>query len=775
MSIEQRVTDLENTLAAINDVVARAQLSEPPVDTTDGQPQAAYGIYLGLCVDTLDIYKQNRIRFFSPLFHDPKINIKSLPFASPVSSMGGFDDCGVNWIPPAGSTIAFAYEGGNRTVPLYFGTTWVRNRGTGDLQDGGYLFAVPVPEYEELYKGRRGGYLCGPNNGSQVLPPWNTESYNGFDVTALNDIETDPDLLKRMTYPNIYGFKTPEKHMMKMVDGDARCARKWKRLEIMSGNGNWLCFKDDHLHYGGQWAHPFCSNDAKRKGDTSCVVGVPNPPPQTVFDSNNGLTGVPTDDTQLNIDDAPVSYGNSAVDINLTFGKQIENTPLPSDPKGKIPAAAKCWTDASGKPIKSSPFGPVIGGDPDYQGKQKQVGTNPFFKQMSECRPYRGPQTPQNNKCDLPQTGIQFLSISGHTFVMDDSVKDPRGGMEWDRGTQPFDFGCTDKYVGRTYWKSATGHMIELNDKEDLSEKTSKVRSAENGIKLRSALGNQIFLCDEMQGPKCPSLATENQGVRITSTSNHQIILSDKGNNREVSCRKENLNLPASANANGAYIKIRTGYGIEILMNDGTDQKLGKDQFFQISTPQRKKNEKGDYVENGNLLRFEDTTTKSKFILRSAGDFILSMKGTNIEIVGDDKDTESVGGKLTQVKDNFFEITKKMKYHENKQFFSWSKDKSFILAGQDYPPNLNQEQTDARQKAEEAASKAGTSLPPLEKVANICPVLVWNATIGKIQCSDRVFASSSKQAPLANIYAMSPYSSPQQLKDEIDKINGKSK
>lgn len=767
MSMEQRIASLEAQLFAINDAMARTKLSEPPVDNTDGQPQAAYGMYLGLCVDTLDVYKQNRIRFFSPLFHDPKIDLKSLPFASPVSSMGGFDDCGANWVPPAGSTIAFAYEGGNRTCPLYFGTTWVRDRGP----DGRYFFAIAVPEYEELYANRRGGYLCGPNNGSQVLPPWNTESYNGFDITALDDLETNPDILKRMTYPNIYGFKTPEKHMMKMVDGDARCARKWKRLEIMSGNGNWLCFKDDHLHYGGQWAHPFCSNDANRKGDTSCVVGIPNPPPQTVFDSYNGLANLNPEDTQLNVDDAPVSYGNNAVDINLNFGKQIENTPLPSDPEGKIPASSECWTDASGKVIKSSPFGPVIGGDPDYQGKNSQVGTNPFFKQMSECRPYKGPQTPQNNKCDLPQTGIQFLSISGHTFVMDDSVKDPRGGMEWDRGTKPFDFGCTDKFLGRTYWKSATGHMIELNDMEDISETTSKVRAPNNGIKMRSALGNEIFLCDEMQGPSCPSLSTENTGIRMTSTCNHQFIMSDKGNNREVQCRKENPNLPTASKANGAYIKIRTGYGLEIMMNDGTDQELGKDQYFQISTPQRKRNENGDLVESGNLLRFEDTATKSRFILRSAGDYVMTSLGNLVEAVGDMENTEAVGNKISQIKDNSFDVTKKMKFNDNKQFFNWSRDKALLLAGQDYEPTLTDDQQKARQQAEEA----GVELPPIEKVANICPVLVWNGSLGKIQCSDRVFASTSKEAPLANIYAMSPYSSPQQLKDEIDKLNGNKK
>jgi len=42
----------------------------------------------------------NRVRYFHPKLHDPKSSLFSLPFAKPVSSMGGFDDCGLNWVPP---------------------------------------------------------------------------------------------------------------------------------------------------------------------------------------------------------------------------------------------------------------------------------------------------------------------------------------------------------------------------------------------------------------------------------------------------------------------------------------------------------------------------------------------------------------------------------------------------------------------------------------------------------------------------------------------------
>ena len=125
--------------------------------------EAISGVYLGYCCDTLDIYKQNRIRFFCPLLHNADTPVNNLPFAMPISNFGGIDDCGGNWIPPAGSTVALLFEGGNRQSPYYIGTVWTRLN--GDTVQGGF-YSVPMEEYRFLYEGRRNGYLCGPNNGT---------------------------------------------------------------------------------------------------------------------------------------------------------------------------------------------------------------------------------------------------------------------------------------------------------------------------------------------------------------------------------------------------------------------------------------------------------------------------------------------------------------------------------------------------------------------------------------------------------------------------------
>lgn len=52
-----------------------------------------------------------------------------------------------------------------------------------------------------------------------------------------------------VTYPLIYGFKTPEKHAFKFVDGDAS-EKRWKRVEISSAMGGSLIIKDDKLLCG---------------------------------------------------------------------------------------------------------------------------------------------------------------------------------------------------------------------------------------------------------------------------------------------------------------------------------------------------------------------------------------------------------------------------------------------------------------------------------------------------------------------------------------------
>ena len=652
---EQRLKKLESRFSELGyDMTALVQSEFKKKWKIPSQFETHYGMLTALCIDTIDPWKQNKVRWFNPLFHSPDLTVKALPWAYPISSMGGFDDCGLNWVPPAGSTLCIIFENGARQTPYYMGTTWHRDRGPA----GQEKFKFNIDEYFKIHQGKRDGYLAGANDGSQVFPQWNTESYNGFDIDSIVDFNEDPEAQRKITYPNIYGFKTPQKHMMKLVDGDYKCNHRWKRVELLSGCGNWMIMKDDHLHDCGTWAHPNC-----------------------------GVSG-------------------SEHECEDEFGSPVELT--------------ECEGDTSNSSI--------LGGHPSTSDNKSNTGSNPYFKHESECRPYKGPQTPQNNRCELPQTGVQFLSISGHSFVMDDSVEEPSGVPEWKRSTEGFDFGCNDKYVGKTFWVSATGHRIEMSDKEE----ETNIRGEENYIKLLSANGNRIELNDHTEGIKgdsgCPpNIAGEKRGITLESTSRHHIMMIDEDNEQCGPARKEG-GTPINR-AKKAFVRIRTGYGLEMVMADDDSQEDTVKQYVRIYCPQKDNNERGPHI-----LHFQEKPSGPGLVfLRVGGDYVCSTYDNHITVVGDVEDNPS--NKIVMVSDNYIEMTENL-YMNAADFHFFCANKVIILgAGLDLPPLC-------------ADDKGG---------CNLClwPVLVLAG--GVVRASDRDFASASADAPCLSIFQMMPF------------------
>ena len=674
------------------------------------QDNTLTGMYTALVVDTFDVFKQNRIRYFNPILINPlqssdlqqSVSITSLPWAFPISTFGGFDDSGSNWIPPAGSTVCLIFENGNRRSAYYIGTTWSRNRG----KDGSSL-GIPVPEFNLLYHGRGENYLVGATDGSQVFPPWNTESYNGYDITSISDVENNLDYLKRATFPNIYGMKTPEKHMIKMVDGDGKCNRKWKRMELMSGCGNWMIFKDDHLHYCGQWSHP---SEGAREGDSNCYTDVTDVTDQTdvteeASQTNNFNVGQPIPNENINT--ALYDYERDIIEPGFPNSKE---TPT------KFPKPVEC---PDGKNYTGGKN--VIGGAPDTPYTKSQKGSNPFFKAKNECRPIRGPETPQNNKCDLPQSGIQLLSISGHTFVMDDSVEQPRGTPNWQRSLNPFDFGCSDLYLGRTYWKSCTGHVISMND----VEQPSTVRTAENGIKFKTALGNEISLCDETMS-SCPGIGGPTRGISMNSTSNHVFKMIDEGVfQQSMQCRKDG-NVPES-NADKAYVQLRSGYGLELYMSDRDSQKETKSQFIRINAPQTDNKERGPHT-----LEMQETPVGRGYVfLRAGGNYLTYSYDSHYEIVGDSKNNPA--DKLSMVTKDRVSITSNYDYRVNDYFFNASKKRAYLLGGLGDCQDNNGGDTYC-----------------------IYPIIVYDKKNNKLKISDRIFGSCSDKAETPTLATIDP-------------------
>jgi len=707
--LERRIASLENQIGGVaynmksvarQELVANASVME--------QAEMQFGMYTALCIETIDIWKQSRVRFFSPLFHDPKMTIKKLPWASPVSNLGGFDDCGATWVPPAGCTLCIIFENGNRASPYYIGTTWHRNRGP----DGGHNWGYNIEEYYKIWEGKRRGYLVGPNDGSQVFPPWNTENYNGFDLSSLVDFADNPEAQKLITYPNIFGIKTPEKHYIKMVDGDPKCNRKWKRFEIMSSCGNWIMLKDDHLHYAGQWSHPQCGVP---DGETSCVEDAANSSQEDKLKDGFVFTSL------------PLALGDTVNPLAQAIANTPDITPKQGKKKEEVPCEGK---KSNSKIIGGHPST----GAPNTKHYKSQVGANPFFKHSQECRPYKGPPTPQNNTCDLPQTGIQIMSISGHTFVMDDSVEEPSGEPTWDR---EFDFGCNDHYVGRTYWKSATGHLIEMSDVESPpGDDGAKLRGKDNYIKILTATGNKIELNDHTESqkdcPGCPpNIAGSERGIHLKSTSNHTIDMVDETNEQCAPCRMEGgVPIPK---AKKAFVKIRTGYGLEMMYHDDDSQEETKQQYIQIFCPQKDNEERGPHIH-----RYQEAPSGPGLVfLRVGGNYIVSTYDNHITIVGDEEKNPSdlmeivTRTNLVYTKDVYLNITDKL-------HLFYAKEVILLLAGEDCSPPPG-------------CGGCGGPDPCFGAV------IVYDFCTGCVRISDRVFASTSGKAQQLSIFQLAPF------------------
>lgn len=665
------------------------------------QSEQMFGMYTALCVETQDVWKQNRIRFFSPLFHDIKSPIKSLPWAWPVSAMGGFDDSGLSWVPPAGSTVCLVFEGGARNAPYYIGTAWQRNRGA----QGANVWGIDIDEYQKIWASHRKGYLCGPDDESQCLPQWNTENANGYDLNSISDFDNHPEAQKRLTFPHIYGFKTPEKHMLKLSDGDPKCDRRWKRIELLSSCGNWLIFKDDHLHYAGQWASKDCGG-AVKPGDTNCIAGAGEGTDVTrtegIGDFLSDLTGNFAADT-------------STIDLADSIADASEQDDTPKD-------GIKLQDPSCG--------GNIIGGRPNTPMFKKwkptkypdqQVGDNPFFKHKNECRPYKGPGNNRNTRAELPQSGIQLMSISGHTMIFDDSVEEPSGDCAWERVLRPFDYGCNNIYNGHMTFRTHSGHQIIMSD---IEEDEPNKRGENNFIRLESQAGNIIELNDM---EKEIGIAGFRRGINMRTTSTHVFMMIDEDNEQTLSPRQEG-NEPVPK-AKKAYIKLKSGYGLEFKMEDENSQEETVRQRIQIFCPQKDNTERGPH-----LMRFQERPSgPGQILLRAGGDYITMTYDDHIEMVGDKEKNPS--NKITIVSKNKIVDTEKVYINLADLHVFLAKKQILLLAGEDCPP------------------------PPgsVDQKCGPCPAQVVVYQNGKLKISDRVIASCSYNAPCASVFMLSPF------------------
>lgn len=661
----------------------------------EAQSQTLYAPLVGYCVSTLDPLALNRVRVFHPLLCKPDVKVKGLPFARNCTNTGGFDDAGGCWVPPAGSSVLIVCENGDRQMPIVIGTVWRKNRGPNAS-----YFPYPIQEFYSLWKNdnyRGDGYLIGKTDGSQDYPPWDTENGNVNNFDNEKDIDKDPDAQQKITYPNIYGWKTPGKHYIKMVDGDYRCNNRWSRFELMSKTGHCIIMKDDWFHSSGEWANP----------KAACA--------------SSGTT-----------DDSSCDKVSALLALNIGGNINPEGDFVSGDITGNTVNSTSGQCDGSPAPVKCS---------------------NPYAKRAEEARPYKGSVLPQNNKCELPQAGIFQQSVGGHQVVMDDSVNQPREGrINYKR---VFDTGCDDKLKMKFYFKSATGHMLLFDDTED----DSRVRGKTNGIRLQSAAGNYFYLKDHTQSNCIAGNerglefgTTSGHVFEMNDSQNEHCSPTRKGFiSQDDLQRTAELNPQPVSKAKNAYVQLRTGYGLMMRFDDGTSQEETQNQFIMLLA--QPKPASTDSCIQPHMLLMQLEQNGGGFIqLSSGGSFVLHSRSNSLESVGSD---DCPANKVTNVFGNYLVSAKKLLFTKSDTHLDLA-DKYIILgAGQDCP--LDEE--DATNTADQAANAAGTavenatttgqsqkSMGPcifpliIAKDPQVCPLtgfLHWT------KYSDRVFASAS--------------------------------
>lgn len=646
--LELRLKAMEEQFDSINyDAAEGVQNQLKKSWVTNVQAETFYGLRIGLCVDTKDPFAQGRIRVYIPSLHSKDTPLKSLPWAYPISSLGGFDDSGALWVPPAGSSVALTFEVGDRESPYYMGTVWGRDRGKPP-----HNWNYGIPEYQCIHEGHRKGYLVGPNDESQVLPPQNTYNYNIKDFDDLKAFEQDTEALRKITPSHYYTLKTPEKHRLTFDDGNYFCNHRWKHLSLASSGGQTFLMWDDHLHAAGQHIHP--------------------------------------------------SMG-SAKGSSTSTGLDCGTTPDGGDESCRNEELETCTGD-------------------DGQAQ------NNLFKHASEGRAFTGPGTPQNNRCQLQQTGVFLSSVSGQVFTMDDEVDEPNGVPNWERGTQPFDTGCNDKLLGKMSLISSTGHMIRLGDAED----SPNVRSGEfihhktkrdefNGMLFRTATGHSIEMNDHTLAG---GTAGQKRHIRIQSTSTHLFEMVDYTNEQKSPPRSEGgVPTPKSKQA---YVRLKSGYGLQILMRDDNSQESTENQFLELLAPHK------DNCHGPHIIRMQEAPSDAPgLVFLRAGGYFYGMSAKEwIEVVGySEACVQSPPSKFTMVENHDLHDTKQMYYYHSEFEFHFAEKFIILGAGRDCPIPDSDER--------------GPCIYPVivGKCPWVCPFTGF-VHFGVDSMSDRVFASS---------------------------------
>jgi hypothetical protein len=268
---------------------------------------------------------------------------------------------------------------------------------------------------------------------------------------------------------------------------------------------------------------------------------------------------------------------------------------------------------------------------------------------------------------------------------------------------------------------------------------TPRGRSDENFIRIMTATGNRFEMNDDTKGKSCK--AGPRRGIELQSTSNHIIQMIDE-NNEQCNLNRVEGGVPNNK-ATDAFIKIRTGYGLEMMMADDNHQEDTQKQYIQIMAPQK------DACCGPHLIRMQESDYCGYIFVRAGGDYMCVTEGDHVTVVGVGKTTPKddfcKGGCLGPR--NWFTAVSQHSVHWSCKFYfnkseiaAFLADKLILLmAGKDCPP------------------------PPGETECGPCigPVAVLlsdpNTKSARLVASDRVFASASLESPVISMFTLSPF------------------
>jgi hypothetical protein len=185
--------------------------------------------------------------------------------------------------------------------------------------------------------------------------------------------------------------------------------------------------------------------------------------------------------------------------------------------------------------------------------------------------------------------------------------------------------------------------------------------------------------------------------------------------------------------AKKAFIRIRTGYGLEMSYNDDHNQENTEEQYIQIFCPQKDNEERGPHIH-----RYQEAPSGPGLVfLRVGGNYIVSTYDNQISIIGDPEKNPSdkieiiSRIKLVYTKDVYVNVTDKL-------HLFYAKEVILLLAGEDCEDS-------------DPCKNCGGPEPC------IAPVLVYDICKGCVRISDRVFASTSGEAQTVSMFMLSPF------------------